>query len=703
MNDVVKTNDISKYRDWFKAAVDKAQAWREQAREDYEFIAGKQWTDADKRRLAESGRPAITINRIKPLLNLLSGYQRLNRYDIDFLPQTSDDIDLCQVRKGITKYILDRCDYDSNESAVFLDSAICGVGWFEVGYKFDPLVNDGEAVVLREDPFGIYVDPEARKTDYSDARFIIRAKWVNKGDLCNTYPEHTEEIKAATALYDSAERDRTTVAMEGSEPVWYQRETHKVRLVECWYKVKEQETLFYLSDGSVVRQNDIDVNQFLSGNVEGVRKVALDKVKVAVFIENVLLEDIESPYKHGEFPFVPMMVYHFGEGDIPAGIVRDLKDPQREINKRRVQQMHILNSSSNGGGWIEEDAMNERQKAEFKKYGNNPGHFNEVRVNGLSKIRERQIVNPPVAVLQSEQQATQDLTSISGINEALMGTDIPSGSSGRAIELKQKQAITHLATAFDNLRKSKKRIANLLWGTRGRKGIIPQYYTDDKVYRVEGKNGQQFIHVNQQVLQQDPLGQVIHRTLNDLSQGEFDVIIADTQASTTQRQAQMWSLVDAVSKLGIPGDMVFDIIIDLSDIPQKEEIKQRWQERKEAQSSQAQQEMQLEMIKNQNMNQSIAYKDAPLPIQLAMAAKQGLVDPKIAQYAMQAFIQANFPELAQQMQQEQAQMQAQQQDGQPQQEGQQTQTQGQQGQQNRANPLTAAAIKSLMAGQTPAM
>lgn len=699
MSDVVKTNDISKYRDWFKAAVDKAQAWREQAREDYEFIAGKQWTDADKRRLAESGRPAITINRIKPLLNLLSGYQRLNRYDIDFLPQTNDDIDLCQVRKGITKYILDRCDYDSNESAVFLDSAICGVGWFEVGYKFDPLVNDGEAVVLREDPFGIYVDPEARKTDYSDARFIIRAKWVNKGDLCNTYPEHAEEIKTATALYDSAERDRTTVAMEGSEPVWYQRETHKVRLVECWYKVKEQETLFYLSDGSVVRQNDIDVNQFLSGNVEGVRKVALDKVKVAVFIENVLLEDIDSPYKHGEFPFVPMMVYHFGEGDIPAGIVRDLKDPQREINKRRVQQMHILNSSSNGGGWIEEDAMNERQKAEFKKYGNNPGHFNEVRVNGLSKIRERQIVNPPVAVLQSEQQATQDLTSISGINEALMGTDIPSGSSGRAIELKQKQAITHLATAFDNLRKSKKRIANLLWGTRGRKGIIPQYYTDDKVYRVEGKNGQQFIHVNQQVLQQDPLGQVIHRTLNDLSQGEFDVIIADTQASTTQRQAQMWSLVDAVSKLGIPGDMVFDIIIDLSDIPQKEEIKQRWQERKEAQSSQAQQEMQFEMIKNQNMNQSIAYKDAPLPIQLAMAAKQGLVDPKIAQYAMQAFIQANFPELAQQMQQEQAQTQEQQQ-----QEGQQQQMQGQEGQeQNRANPLTAAAIKSLMAGQTPAM
>jgi hypothetical protein len=326
---------------------------------------------------------------------------------------------------------------------------------------------------------------------------------------------------------------------------------------------------------------------------------------------------------------------------------------------------------------------------------------------------ERGMQNPPAAVIQAETQATQDLTAISGINEALMGVDIPNQSSGRAIELKQKQAITHIAPMFDHLRESKKKVAYLLWGKRGHAGVIPQFYTDDKVYRVEGTNGQEFIHVNQQVIEQDPLGNVIHRTLNDLSQGEFDIVVSDTQASTTQRQAQMWSLVDAVSKLQVPGDLVFDIILDLSDLPNKEEIKQRWQQRQEAQAQQAQQQMQLEMIKNQNLNQSIAFKDAPLPIQFAMAAKQGLIDPQIAQYAVNLMVQQMFPQLAQQMQQQQAQqammeqMQAQQGQAQPDQQQmlaklmQQQQSGG--GQQGGSPAVTQAAMQSMMAGQGPAM
>lgn len=724
--DTIKANsEIRKYRDWFRAAVDKAQEWREEAREDYEFVAGKQWTDADKARLMESGRPALTINRIKPIINLLSGYQRLNRYDIDFLPRTNDDMELCQVRKGITKYIMDRCDYDGNESQVFLDAAICGLGWFEVGYQFDPAINDGEAYVRREDPFGMYVDPEARKPDYSDARYMIRAKWVDKEDLKAVYPEFADVIDVQTAKYDSAERDNAAQEMEGHEPLWYQRQTHKVRLCECWYKEKVKETFFYLTDGTTVKQADVQIPMFLNGSIEGVRTVLIDKVRVAAFIENILLEDIESPYEHGELPFVPLIVYHFGEGDIPAGIVRDLKDPQREINKRRVQQLHILNSASNGGGWIEEDAMSPMQKERFRDKGNIPGYFAEVRPGGISKIRERQLVNPPTAVIQQEQMATEDIRSISGINEALMGTDIQSSSSGRAIELKQKQAITHLASIFDYLRKAKKGIAYRLWGSRGHKGIIPQYYTEDKVYRVEGTNGQQFIRVNQQIVQQDPLGNAIHQTLNDLSQGDFDIVIADTQASTTQRQAQMWGLVDAVSKLGIPGDLVFDVILDLSDLPDKETIKQRWQQRQQAQAQQsqqqAQQQMQLELMKQQNMNQSITYKDAPLPIQLAMAAKQGLIDPEIAKYATQVFVQQMFPQFAaeqqakaqasQSLQLQQALQGQQQQQPSANQESAAANGQVQAAQAAAANtppvgqtkPLTAAAVKSLMAGQTPAV
>ena len=142
--------DIGKYRRWFREAADFACDWREAARTDYEFVAGKQWDKADKRAFAQSGRPAITINRIKPLINVLSGYQRLNRYDIEFLPRTSDDMELCRVRQGMTKYILDRCNYDREESQVFLDAVIGGIGWFDVRYRFNDLATDGEAYVRRK-------------------------------------------------------------------------------------------------------------------------------------------------------------------------------------------------------------------------------------------------------------------------------------------------------------------------------------------------------------------------------------------------------------------------------------------------------------------------------------------------------------------------------------------------------------------------
>ena len=306
--------------------------------------------------------------------------------------------------------------------------------------------------------------------------------------------------------------------------------------------------------------------------------------------------------------------------------------------------------------------------------------------------------------MEAEQQAQQDLPAISGINEALMGTDVASSASGRAIQLKQKQAITHIAPLFDNLRRAKKRIAYLLWGRRGHPGIIPQYYTEPKVYRIEGKNGFEFMPVNQPVQQVDPLHGVIQTTLNDLSQGEFDIVIADTNASTTQREAQMWGLVDAVSKLGVPGDMVFDIILELSDLPQKEEIKKRWQEKQQGQSQQAQAQQQLELAKLNRINNTISFKDAPLPIQMAMAAKDGLVDPNFAKYLMDQMIHTQYPQFAQEMDKQQ--FLAQQQKQLPQ-GGQGPPPQAQQPQSNQGQgqppKTTQAAVESYINGQGAAM
>ena len=690
---------LSRCRKWFRAAVDGGDKWRREAKEDYEFTAGKQWSDEEIKAFEKDGRPAITINRIKPLLNILSGYQRLNRYDVDFLARSSDDVDLCQVRAGITKYVMDRSDYDAVESQVFLDCAISGLGWFGVRYKFDYEVQDGEALIERVDPFGIYVDPEAHELDFSDAKFLIRAKWVAKDELKQVYPEHADAIDANFALYDSVERE--SEERIDIDPLYYSSELQKVRVVECWFKEQTQRTVFFTIDGQELPAEQVTPEMIQLGTIAGSQDIPTNEVRLCVFFDRTLLEDIPSPYQHGEFPYVPMIYHYYGVGDVPAGFVRDLKDPQREVNKRRIQELHLLNVTANGGGFVEEGAMTPEQEAEFKNKNNLPGHYNKVMPGGIARILEREPKNPPMAIIQAEQQATEDLKSISGINESMLGVEVPTQASGRAIELRQKQSITHLAVIFDALRHSKKRIVNLLWGRRGHAGVIPQFYTAEKVYRVEGENGQQFITVNQQVVTQDPIAGTIVQTLNDLSHGEFDIVISDVESSATQRQEQLWTLVDAVTKLNVPANLIFDTIIDLSNLPKKNEIKARWLQQQEEQKQQAQQEwqaqMELERVKNADFRMQIAFKDAPLPIQFAMAAKAELIPWEVANHWLQVMIQQTSPQLAQQMQ---GQMQMPPVANQPQ--APPPQMPQQEPPPNQSPAVTQAAMQSLMNGMAPA-
>ena len=141
--------------------------------------------------------------------------------------------------------------------------------------------------------------------------------------------------------------------------------------------------------------------------------------------------------------------------------------------------------------------------------------------------------------------------------------------------------------------------------------------------------------------------QTITKTLNDLSVGEYDIVISDTPATSTQRTAQFWSLVDACGKLGIQGNMIMDILIDLSDIPQRQEIKRRLQSQQEQQAQAQQQQMQaqIELEKQKRLSRSIAYKDLQLPLQLQLAAQAGILPQQYAD----AFLQWSIQQMAQSM------------------------------------------------------
>ena len=199
-----------------------------------------------------------------------------------------------------------------------------------------------------------------------------------------------------------------------------------------------------------------------------------------------------------------------------------------------------------------------------------------------------------------------------------------------------------------------------------------------------------------------------------MSVGEYDIIIADTPSTATQRTAQFWSLVDACGSLGIQGNMVLDILLDLSDIAQKDEIKDRLrqQEEQQAQAQQQAQQMeqlrfqaQMELEREKKLSKSIAYKDLQLPMQLQLAAAAGIFPKEYAdafmnwsvqQYAAQMGIPAQMPMAQSQVPPQQMQMPAGMQ-------GMQPNIPMQQQAPTQARPLTQAAQRGLAEANRPVL
>jgi hypothetical protein len=570
----------SEARSLFRLGVDKRRRWEENAIEDYKFRAGEQWTDADIAKLTAEGRPPVTINITKAYTSLLSGYQRLNRYDPKFLPRTREDLSRAKLREAVNKFVLDTAEYDMEEATAFLHTITGGIGVLDVGYRAQPDSLDGDIYIEAGSPFDYYPDPDSRKADWSDARWVAKAWWIDKNTLMQTYSEQASDIETAFIEYDLDETLGSNLSMYG--PVWYDKQSNKVRIVEFWYKVFGSQTYYKLNNGQVIKKEQADNNALLY--VVSSATVPSETIRVKVMMGNLELEDKPSPYEHGMIPFIPVVCDSLQECEaIPAGIVRDMKDLQRSINKQHSQQLHMINTNA-GKQWL----VNQGDKV-----AQNDIRENGARPNGM--IRHNG--NPPVKVespsidvglVQIEQQNMNYVEAVTGINKAMMGMPSPTAQSGRAKEIDQKQAITNVIPLFDNLRSAKKKLIKMLWGTKNKRGLIPQYYRDERVIRIVGEDGQDdFVKINQQVTVQTMYG-VIHQIMNDISIGDYDIIITDTPATATQRQSQFWALVDAAQKLGIPGDMIFDILLDASDLPQREQIKQRYMERQQMAMQKAQ-------------------------------------------------------------------------------------------------------------------
>lgn len=573
--------------------------WRGEARDDYAFVAGDQWTDIDRAYLEEQQRPAVTFNYSEKMVDAVVGAEVSNRQEVTYRPREATDAAVAEVWNNTAKWVRDQCNAEDEESDAFHDALICGMGWTQTRMSYDEEL-DGRIEIHRIDPLEMRSDPAAIKPGVVDRRYNFRVFWVDEGDAkrewANFISSPEAEIDRAAGVirqghrYEDGEMDEA--------------EQHKgqvqIRHYECYereplYRIEGAQGLIELTESEFRAAKD-DLDAVGTPYVKQFKKVYYR----AFFAGDTFLEGDKSPSQKG-FTFNCITGKRDRNRNIWYGLTRVMKDPQRWANKWLSQILHIVNSNAKGGLLAETGAFIDPRKAQEEWA--QPESITMLREGGLMKIREKTMTNYPSGLDRLMEFALQSLPMVTGINLEALG--LANREQAGILEQQRKQAAYGLLSPlFDALRRYRKIQGKVLLG------FIQDYISDGRMIRIGGQDSQQFLPLTKAP------GAITYDVFVDQSPNAPDV--------KDKTWATLSQLVPAMLKVGIPPPPNF---LDYAPVPAAlaqswakviEESKQQQQGPTPEQVQQMQEQFQKQMEQVQQENQQLQQKLSDKSAEMAM-------------------------------------------------------------------------------------
>lgn len=598
-----------------RISVNAKKTWADAAKEDIEFALGKQWSEEDQATLKDQNRPCLTFNKIKPMIQLVSGHLIQNQARIQVLPEGGED----EAFSAVMDKVLDHIDKQSNlqfkMNYQFAGAERAGRTWIEffMDYDEDPIFGQLKTNYLGA--FKVFPDPNGNEYDLSDCEFCFKIVKLSKGRLKQLYPDKKEEIDGlsedvldgiVTNALPTKEGDANNYGADKSKPAIGLNKTGGVdepegdqqqyTVVEYWKKeYVDRFFCYFIDDGSIAEYDteeeantevsrrstqyasmaadELLANKGIPTQVDQsfrvkhvLRKRRVQRMKFAVMAGNSILTDglqdsTFEPHYHG-FPFFQYIAEWNPETDDEEyrvqSLVRCLKDPQREINKSRSQYLHILNTSANSG-WIgDDDALSENKWAELQQFGSTPGIVIRKKVGAtLERIHP---VEPSLAQNVREKAANDDLKEVSGLNADLLSVDSSASPSGRAIALRMRQAVTILQPSFMNFKLTKRLIGQFLFK------IVPSMFDEIKISKILGQRFMADYKLDKMQ---------VKAMLTQIEDGKYDIEVSEAGSMDTLRQETFEDIMTMLEKgMQIPPD----VVLEFMNIPDKREVINRIQQ-----------------------------------------------------------------------------------------------------------------------------
>lgn len=605
--------------DWLYTALDAHFDNRAEQQLDYDFYDHIQWSEEDKLVLAARHQAPLTYNKIKIALDWVIGTERRTRIDGAVHPRTEEDGPLAQVKGELLKYLSDTNRVPWERSAAFKDDAICGVGWTEETIRAD---KREEPVMVKHVPWRqMRWDPFSRSNDLSDARFVLREKYLDLEYAEAMFPERIEMVQRAARdhlhvddygdqeldlpqmwrRYDSRGHEISDRKMTGRVSI-DSRFRLRVRLHECWFRRPVATRKLWGGGFKGDKYNSQDpahiaaLEAIGSGSkVYSLTDGVTDEVWCAIFTDEGLLQLCPSPFDHGQFPFTPYWCYRRDRDGMPYGLVRGVRDSQEDLNKRMSKLLWAISTNQL---FYESDAIDEERIEEVKREIAKPNGVIPLRPGGLAKIKVERNHDVAEAQIQLLELDAAHIHDGSGVNREMLGRDT-NAASGRAIIAKQQEGAVTTAELMDNYR------LGIQLSSEKQLSLVEQFMTEERQFRIVGeKNGVDWRAVNQ--LRLDTLTNE-WKVENDITKSHADFVVDQQDFRESMRQAYAEQFFDMLKNLDPQYQAaLLDIAVDMTDAPMKNEAVRRIQklngqggaegeETPEAQAARAAAEQQAEL------------------------------------------------------------------------------------------------------------
>lgn len=592
--------DVKKCLKNLKYAKRKNKKFFDKYKEDFEAALGLQWDEQDELVLRKEGIEPLTINKIRPLIKILTGIERQSRSDLVAFPEGQEDSVKAEIATTLIKSVMKKAGGPSKLSAMFKSGITGGACFLEPYIDYSQDLLNGELKLKKVSATRILIDPNTVEYDLSDSEYVIKiSKNLTKEQLIELFPDKKKKIE--TIEFNRFTFDEkgqlTTTQFEDYEDHEFDDDKEVEDLVKGYdlaeYYYKDKTKRYFVAsktDGTLIEADNKEEAELYATQVPeaAIIEKEIPEIRRKAFVGQTELDDDVAwsfpRWKH--YPLIPFYCEWNDEEDIDKdiliqGLARGLRSLQFEYNKRRTQELRHLNSSVNSGFLAPKGVLDKPTMDSLKKYGSTPGFVGEYDADKAGGTSPELWRLRPMPLSQGHAQLAtenaQDIKEASGVNPDLLAND-STEQSGRAILLKQRQGLMMVQEPLDNYGESKRILGKFILSQLGElftvetavKVLGEAWINKQDVFKepVMNEMGQpQLNPMGQLQMELNPglVGEVINDVLNNSMLGKYDVTIGEGAYTETTKIANHMMLMD-MAKSGIP--IPPDILIKESNLPE---------------------------------------------------------------------------------------------------------------------------------------